>query len=246
MANVPYSFCQKLEVAIPILRRVGFDGIELLLRSANDVDPLELERLASKHELEVSAIGTGLATLDGLYLGSQDESTRRKAVGRVKGFCKLAERFGCPVVIGSIKGGVSPPPSLFSLARSLKELGEAKLAVEPLNRYESAIVNTASQALEFARDNDLPSLTVLLDTFHMNIEEKSIEEAVRKAGGRLAHVHVADSNRMAPGDGHIDFRGFFQALRDIGYDGYLSAEILQEPAPEVALQRTIDFLGSVR
>jgi len=245
VASVPYSFCQKLEIAVPTLRRIGFDGIELLLRSADDVEPLELGRLVSKYELEVSAVGTGLATLDGLYLGSQDESTRRKAVERVKGFCKLGERLDCGVVIGSIKGGVSPQPSLPSFARSMKELGEARLIVEPLNRYESAILNTAYQTLEFARNNDLQRLGILLDTFHMNIEEKSIEEVVRNVGKRLVHVHIADSNRRAPGDGHIDFRGFFHALKDIEYGGYVSAETLQEPTSEVALRRTMDFLKAL-
>jgi len=245
VASVPYSFCQKLEIAIPTLRRIGFNGIELLLRNAGDIEALELERLVSKYELEVSAVGTGLATLDGLYLGSQDESTRRRAVERVKGFCKLAERLDCGVVIGSIKGGVSPPPSLSSFARSMKELGEARLIVEPLNRYESAILNTAHQTLEFAHGNDLKWLGILLDTFHMNIEERSMEEPVRNVGKRLVHVHIADSNRMAPGEGHVDFRGFFCALKDIEYDGYVSAEILQEPAPEVALRKTIDFLRTI-
>lgn len=245
VASVPFSFCQKLEVAVPTLRRIGFGGIELLLRSADDIELLELERLMSKYELKVSAVGTGLATLDGLYLGSQDESMRLMAVERVKGFCKLAERLDCGVVIGSIKGGVSPRPSLSSFARSMKELGEARLIIEPLNRYESAILNTAYQTLEFAHDNDLQGLGILLDTFHMNIEERSMEEAARNVGNRLAHVHVADSNRMAPGYGHIDFRGFFQALRDIEYDGYVSAEILQEPTPEVALRKSMDFLKTI-
>ena len=242
MTQVPFSFCGRLEEAVRILRALGYNGVELLLRKPEDIDVAELERLLAKHEMELSAIGTGLATTDGLYLGSREERTRRKAVKRVLDFSKMAERFDCGVILGSIKGGVVPAPSPESLAKSMMELREARLIIEPLNRYESAFINKASQALDLIRGQNLERSLVLLDTFHMNIEEKSMADAIRSVGERLGHFHIADSNRRPPGDGHIPFAGIFRALKGIHYDGYLSAEILQEPSSEVALRKTIDFV----
>jgi sugar phosphate isomerase/epimerase len=245
VGEVPFSFCQRLDVALPTLRSLGCDGVELLLGRAEDVDPTDLDRLLAKHEMELSAIGTGLATTDGLYLGSREERTRQEAVKRVLEISKIAERFDCGVIVGSIKGGVVPAPSLECLYKSMMELREVRLIIEPLNRYESAIVNKASQAVELIRSQNLERALVLLDTFHMNIEEKSMADAIMSVGERLGYFHIADSNRRAPGDGHIPFSEVFRALKEIYYDGYVSAEILQEPNSEVALRKTVEFVRAV-
>jgi sugar phosphate isomerase/epimerase len=245
VAEVPFSFCRRLDVALPTLRSLGCDGVELLLGRAEDVDPTDLDRLLAKHEMELSAIGTGLATTDGLYLGSREERTRQEAVKRVLEISKIAERFDCGVIVGSIKGGVVPAPSLECLYKSMMELREVRLIIEPLNRYESAIVNKASQAVELIRSQNLERALVLLDTFHMNIEEKSMADAIMSVGERLGYFHIADSNRRAPGDGHIPFSEVFRALKEIYYDGYVSAEILQEPNSEVALRKTVEFVRAV-
>jgi len=245
VAEVPFSFCQKLDVALPTLKALGYDGVELLLRRPEDIVPEELERLLAKHEIELSAIGTGLATTDGLYLGSREERTRQKAVERVLGFSRVAERFDCGLIVGSIKGAVVPAPSLQSLARSMNELRGVRLSIEPLNRYESAIVNKASQALELIKETKSVKSLILLDTFHMNIEETSIADTIVSVGKKLGYFHIADSNRRAPGDGHIAFSEVFRALKTIRYDGYVSAEILQEPNSEDALRRTIKLVRAM-
>jgi len=245
VAEVPFSFCQKLDMALPTLKALGYDGVELLLRKPEDIAPEELERLLAKHEIELSAMGTGLATMDGLYLGSREERTRRKAVECILGFSRVAERFDCSLIVGSIKGAVVPTPSLESLARSMGELRGVRLSIEPLNRYESAIVNKASEALELIKETKSDKALILLDTFHMNIEETSIADTVVSVGKKLGYFHVADSNRRAPGYGHIPFSEVFKALKTIHYDGYVSAEILQEPSSEAALRRTIEFVHAV-
>jgi len=245
VAEVPFSFCQKLDVALPTLKALGYDGVELLLKRPEDIVPEELERLLNRHEIELSAIGTGLATTDGLYLGSHEERTRQKAVGRVLDFSKMAEHFDCSLIVGSIKGGVVPLPSLESLTKSMDELREVRLTIEPLNRYESAIVNKASQALELIKKKNLDKSLILLDTFHMNIEEISIADTILNVGKKLGYFHIADSNRRAPGDGHIQFSEVFRALKTVHYDGYVSAEIVQEPNSENALRKTIEFVRAM-
>lgn len=93
------------------------------------------------------------------------------------------------------------------------------VAMEPVKRFESHFLNTAQQALELIDIVGMPNLKVHLDTFHMNIEEASMTDAILACGDKLAHMHVVDSNRGAPGMGHIDWIGIFKALKQIGYDG---------------------------
>ncbi len=106
-----------------------------------------------------------------------------------------------------------------------------RLALEPLNRYEADLVNTAEQGLEFVEEVGHPALGLLLDTYHVNIEEASWEAPFRSLmeAGRLWHVHLGDNNRLPPGRGMIDFCALLRLLRSVGYDGALSAELLAMP-----------------
>jgi len=242
VAKVPFSYCGRLHRVIPVLSSMGYKGVEPLLSRPDDLDVPSLERLLSKYEMEVPAIGTGLAATEGLSLSAQDEKIRIKAVGRILAFSKLAERFDSWVVLGSVRGGLSQPSRLTSLEKSAKELAQTKSLIEPLNRYEGSYINTASEAVLFIEKNDLKRFGILLDAFHMNIEEKSPAGAIRTAGGKLAHFHIADSNREVPGEGHIDFNSISKALKEVGYVGYLSAEILHKSDPVSALRRTHEFV----
>lgn len=240
--KVPFSFYGSIKHTLPTLRRLGYDGVELLLRRSDDVEVREIERILSKYELEISAVGTGLATLDRLTLSSPEEVVRSKAVRRVLDISRFAQRFECPVILGSILAGVSMKHTPKSLRKSLTELRDIYAVIEPLNRYESAFINKASEALSLIEDLNLDHFGILLDTFHMNIEEKELSDAVRKASSKLRHFHVADSNRLAPGEGHIGFDGVFHALREVGYRGFVSVEVLQSPSSEDALKKAIVFI----
>ncbi len=245
VAGVRISYCGRLERTVPALHKMGYDGIEILLRRAEEIEVRSLRGLLSRYDMKVSAIGTGLAIRDGLTLSSRDERIRLKAVSRVLEFSKLAENLDCCVILGSIKGGVFPEPSLGSLEKSSRQLRDVRAVIEPLNRYESAIVNTASEAVNLIRKLDLERFGVLLDTFHMNIEEKHPAGTIEKVGKMLEHFHIADSNRRAPGDGHIQFEGIFEELKKIRYNGFISAEILQEPTSAAALQKTMRFVRAM-
>src|SRR6185295_6777824 len=114
------------------------------------------------------------------------------------------------------------------------------LLIEPLNRYETNLLNTVQQGLEFLSTLKSDNVRLLLDVFHMNIEEQNIPQVIRLAGPAVGHVHFADSNRRAVGFGHIEYPHILQALRDINYAGYLSAEILPWPNSEAAAAQTIE------
>jgi len=118
-----------------------------------------------------------------------------------------------------------------------------ELVVEPINRYETNFLNTVAEALAFLDEVAAPNVGLLFDTFHANIEEPSLAASLRAASPRLRHVHVADSNRWAPGSGHLDFAAIIATLRALGYDGWLSAEILPLPGnAEQAAAQTIAHL----
>jgi sugar phosphate isomerase/epimerase len=130
---------------------------------------------------------------------------------------------------------------LVAVLRQGAELAESRgvrLAVEPLNRYESDVVSNTRDGLALIGEVNHPALGLLLDTYHMNIEEPDIGDSIRAAGTRLWHVHLGDSNRLPPGGGHFDFGLAVDTLRQISYTGYLSAELFAQPDPDTAARLT--------
>lgn len=127
---------------------------------------------------------------------------------------------------------------LGSLSAYAEDRG-AVLCVEPLNRFETSFINLASQMVEVVDRVDSPACKILLDTFHMNIEEKSLGDAIWLAGPRLAHVHTCENDRGAPGTGHVPWEEVAQALRDIGYDGPLVIESFTNQIETIARAASI-------
>ena len=239
------AFKGDLEQNLAHIAALGYHGVELAIRDPALVDQEHL--LASLHRfgLELPAIGTGQAWgEEGLSFTDPDPAVRRAAVARLKSHLPLAARAGAFVIIGLVRGtlapSVSPGQAADWMVQALQELAAAaaplgvRFAIEPLNRYETALINTTAQALDLLHRVGAPNLGLLLDTFHMNIEELSIEDSIRLAGDRLLHFHVADSNRRHPGAGHLDFPAILRALTDLGYAGYLSGEFLPLPDPAAA------------
>ena len=146
---------------------------------------------------------------------------------------------------GKSGGDITREQSLTWLAEALQAT-DARSAdsgvhfiYEPLNRYETNQFNHLAAAAEFLDEQGLNHTVLLADLFHMNIEEADMGQAIRDAGSRVGHVHFADSNRRAVGFGHTEMPSIISALSDIGYRGYLSAEIFPLPSPEAAAEQTI-------
>ena len=234
---------------------LGLGGIEVHLRDPNLVRAEELIHLAREHELTICALGTGQAYgTDGLSFTDPDSSVRRAAVERIKSHIILAAELRCCVILGLIRGRLgSEAPAwarewMMNGFRACLEEAErhgVDLAIEPLNRYETDLINTVEEALLVLEELGSARAGLLLDTFHMNIEEPSLPAAIRRAGKRIKHVHVADSNRWAPGFGHLDFGEVYRELMAVGYGGFLSAAVLPYPDPDAAGQmvvRTLTFV----
>ena len=120
-----------------------------------------------------------------------------------------------------------------------------RLALEPINRYETTLINNAAQGLELIERVGADNFGLLLDTFHMNIEEPDIEASIRQCGAHIFHFHVADSNRWYPGAGHLDFKSILKMLFDTGYPGWVSGEFLPKPDAESAAREGIAFLRRI-
>ncbi|MGE5551848.1 MAG: 5-keto-L-gluconate epimerase [Bacteroidota bacterium] len=235
---------------------LGFRGVEVAIRDPKMVSAGELLHLAEEYQLKICALGTGQAYgTDGLSFTHPDQSVRRKALDRIKDHLALAAELDALVIIGLIRGKRPPEEPVLAIEgrmlEGLKACADeavrqgADLVIEPINRYETNLLNTVGEALKILDELAVPRVGVLLDTFHMNIEERSITESIRKAGSRIKHVHVADSNRWAPGFGHLDFGAILAELRAVGYDGFLSAEILPYPDPDSAARKMVETLADL-
>jgi sugar phosphate isomerase/epimerase len=232
---------------------MGYDGLELLIRDIYAVDKSMVNNTLARYGLEVAGLVTGaLQGLDNLALISPDEEAAKHAMEQLKGFIKFAGEHCATVDIGRLRGrmDVMPNPTqvkeeLVDLLREAADYAArcgARITLEPLNRYEDDLINNVQDGLEWIEEVGHPRIGLLADTFHMNIEDASIENSIRDAAPRLWHVHVGDSNRLPAGKGHFDFRALVQTLREIEYDGFLSAEHLPYPDPDVAALQTIGYL----
>ncbi len=243
---------ESLDEALRILHNIGFDGAEISI--LDPPDPAELRKIVDSYGLEVPALSTGLNYIHyGLSLTSPDPMKREKAVERLIEIGRLGEALGgAGVIIGLMRGrlrdGIERGEAYRLLVENTRRVAEGcarhgvDVFFEPLNRYETEIINTVAEGLQFLEDVGAENLYLLLDTFHMNIEEPVIEDSIRAAGGRIGHFHVADSNRLAPGMGHLDFASILHALWDTGYRRYLSAEIIVKPDLEAAARTTYNTL----
>ena len=120
-----------------------------------------------------------------------------------------------------------------------------KYALEPLNRYETDLIHTVADGLDLIERVGVDNFGLLLDTFHMNIEEPSIEESIRTCGDRIFHFHVADSNRWPPGAGHLDFGSILETLFGTGYQGWVSGEFMPVPDADTGAQQAIGYLNAL-
>ncbi|MBN1456423.1 MAG: sugar phosphate isomerase/epimerase [Sedimentisphaerales bacterium] len=231
---------------------LGYDGIELALKNASEIDPLVLKKLLVEHNMEVSCISTGQVFADLGLMFTDPEPERRRDVRKVfTDIIDLAENFGQMVNIGRVRGriGNNDPrqtEELFiDMASELCDYAAKKnvvLLLEPVNRYEIDFINSVQDAAELALKVNKPNFKLMPDVFHMNIEDKTIGGELARHIKHIGYVHLADSNRLAPGQGHTDFDDIFKNLSGAGYKGWVSVEILPKPAPDVAAKQALCFL----
>jgi sugar phosphate isomerase/epimerase len=246
----PFVFWDDLEAGFEHAAKLGFEAVEVFPPSAEALDARRIRHLLEKHNLKLAAVGTGAGwLLRKLRLSDPDPMVRGQARQFAAAVIDFAGAFGAPAIVGSMQGrtqeGVTRDQALAWLAEGLEQLGPrahahgVPLFFEPLNRYETNLVNSVADGLSLLRPLRTRNVKLLCDLFHMNIEEASITDSLCAAGPVIGHVHLADSNRLAAGFGHTDFEPIAQTLRDIGYQGYLSAEVLPWPDSVSAARQTM-------
>ncbi len=255
------AFKGDLQANVAKIAGWGYDGVELAIRDPRLVDGDELLRVVSAHGLAVPAIGTGQAWgEEGLSFTDPDPDVRAAAIERTQAHIPFAAQTSAAcgepgrtaIIIGLLRGivrpGVEQAQAMDWLVEALQQCCAAagphgvRLALEPICRYETTLINNAAQGLELIERVGADNMGLLLDTFHMNIEEPVIEDSIRACGERIFHFHVADSNRWYPGAGHLDFKSILQALADTGYQGFVSGEFMPLPDADTAAERSSAYL----
>jgi len=251
----PFVFWDDLELACQKASELGFDAIELFAPGPDAVSQETLRGLLEKYQLSLAAVGTGAGwVIRKLNLTAGDATQRQGAIDFIRSMIDFGAPFGAPAIIGSMQGrwggDLDQQSALGLLSEALNVLGPhagqlgVPLIYEPLNRYETNLVTRIVDGVALMESLDNCHVRLLCDLFHMNIEEADLAEALRAGGQWVGHVHYVDSNRQAAGFGHMDFGPIVQALRDINYSGYLSAEALPLPDSDAAAQQTINAIKS--
>jgi sugar phosphate isomerase/epimerase len=250
-ANGPFVFRDPLPLSFAIAAALGFDAVELFLPDADFVTVEEVTSLAQENGLMIAAVGTGAGMLrHGLTITDACAEKREAAMDFVCSMIDFGGRLNAPAILGSMQGRDTHQQAREHLAANLRRCGEraaqydVPFLYEPLNRYETNLFNRQGEAAAFIEEHGLENVLLLADLFHMNIEESDLPAAIRAAGRHIGHIHYADSNRQAMGFGHTDAGPVIEALRNIGYSGFLSAEILPLPDPKSAARQTITSIRS--
>lgn len=228
------EFDERSFAILPSIRQHGFDGFEIPVFEPAKIQSEPVRRALAANNLQCTVCAILPAGLNPI---SENEAVRHRTRQHLLDCINVAADLGSSLIAGPV---YAPVGYLCGRRRSDQEwwwaiecfrsLGEAlkennvKLAIEPLNRFETYFLNTAEDATRLCNEIDHPNIGVLLDTFHTNIEEKDVAAAFQKTGQHLMHIHACENDRGIPGTGHVDFSGIADALRALHYDGWITVE----------------------
>lgn len=240
------------------MKQSGLDGAELCISSYSDMDLGKVKAELDERGLGCSTLSTGQARgLEGLSLIGVPADVTKKTQERFMQHIDAAKILGSKVTVGLMRGLGSAD----TMGRDLKNLSEAMkplisyadqkgvtLCLEAINRYETALLNSAEATVDFIVNGlgNPDCVGILWDLFHANIEDIGFKRSIDIMGNKLKHVHLADSNRMFPGYGHTDFAGVLKAVKDSGFSDYCSFECLNRPSVEVILRDTGKWVQGMR
>lgn len=249
-----------LATAFQKLAALGYDGVELMTKDPSRLDGAQLKQLFAQNHLEFVGFCTGhVFGEDQLGLVSPDAATSRNAMARLKSFVDFTAALnpsphlgrGTLINIGRSRGlGISNDPvtTLARMEDAFRELADYAAphgigwVLEPINVHQAPYIHTTQEGIAMVSRVNRPNFNLMLDVYHMNIEDTDMYESFREAKDVCKFVHFADNNRRSPGSAHLDFGKFVDVLNEIGYDGFVSLEILPLPDPDAAAQSSIQHL----
>jgi sugar phosphate isomerase/epimerase len=251
-----------LEETFEFIGRTGYDAVEIapftIAKSVIDISAqkrAEIKSLAARNHIAISGIHWVLVQTEGLHLTHPDASVRQKT-GRY--FCELvefcADLGGKIIVVGSPKQRNLEPgiafeqgwewaTAVFRDAVMRAEQRGVTICFEPLAPSETNFINTAEQAIEFVQQLHTPHFKIILDVKAMSSEAKPIPQIIRESWPNFAYFHANDKNLKGPGFGEVDFKPIAGALREVGYDGYVSVEVFNfEEGPKIIASKSLENL----
>jgi len=271
MGTVKFAICNeifqnwKIEDTFTFAAQTGYDAVEIapftLANSVTDLSAQERQRLkdaAAKAGIGISGIHWVLVKPEGLYINHRDAEVRRRTgayFSDLVDFC--ADIGGRFMVVGSprqrnVMPGVSREQAREWAAETFRgplkraEDRHVVICLEPLSPAETNFINTAAEAVDFAGQFSSPCFQILLDVKAMCSESKPIPQIIRESWPHFAYFHANDRNLKGPGFGDVDFQPIATALREVGYQGYVSVEVFKfEEGPEVIARRSLSYLESV-
>jgi len=232
----------------------GADGVELMPLDMTRLNPQEISATLARHRLEACAVGTALfAILGGMTLLDPDAERAARAKDRLFRAIEFASASGAPLLtIGGFRGrfsalgaeGRSRFIDLLLRAGDFAALNRVRIVLEPINRYQSDGITSAEEGMQFLAELGHNSVGLLIDTCHMTMVESSWTEPFRQvmAAGKLWHVHLAENNRLSPGNGLVDFPAILGTLREIGYSKHLTIEVFAKPDPDTAARQGLRYM----
>lgn len=254
-APVLAPYCGDLPAAFKKLVKLGYDGVEFMTKNPSKLNGATIRRWLDEHHLELCQICTGhVWGEDKLGLVNTDATLNRDAMKRMKEIVDFAAAYfkaGVPVNIGRSRGQGDPgqpEKSLAAYETAFRELADyalpkkVRLTLEPITATLIKFVLTTQDGVEMCRRVDRPNFGLMLDVYHMNIEDVDIYQSFRDAKDYCWLVHVCDNNRKWPGSAHLDFSRIIATLNEIGYDGFVSTEMLPWPDPDTSARAAIEHL----
>lgn len=234
------------------IKGMGFDIIEVAVEQQELIDWVRLKELIKETGLQATVSGAFGAERD---ISSEDPRIRAQGLKYITDCIKIAEHLGSPIFGGPVYSAVGKTRFITEeqkkrerswCVENLVKIGEVAadygvvVGVEPLNRFETDMINTADQAISLVSEIGSPNVKIQLDTFHCNIEEKNIPDTIRKLGkDLLCHIQANESDRGTPGTGNLDWIGIKEALTEIGYEKAIVIETFGEVSEEIARAASI-------
>jgi D-psicose/D-tagatose/L-ribulose 3-epimerase len=230
----------------PLFKQWGFDSVELAIEDPDDFDAAYVKRELASNGLLCGSVCAAMG--EGRDLRGS-EAEQQTALSYLMKLMDQMLELDCPLLAGPLYSSVGRADAVEAneysqqwntVVHHLRRLAEyaqvngLKLAIEPLNRFETDFINTCTQGLAMIKDVNHSSLGLHLDTFHMNIEEKDLAESIRQAGPSLFHLHACGSDRGTPGGDHTDWNSISQALTQIGYTGDIVIESFTKEVKVIA------------
>jgi len=251
-----FGSMQAFGQALRRIREIGFEGVELSLPHPLGFDVEDLAAQAAEAQLAICSFLSGWFYFNqGLCLCSPAAEVRARAEAALLDRLDLAARFGAVLVVGQMQGFLQDEPDVEAahgrIADALRRVSRAAeargvtIVMEPVNHLQAGFNNTVADVLAMVRRVGSPALKPMVDTFHMNVEEKSITEPIYRVGAELRHVHLCETNGSVFGSGHLHFPAVCRALADVGYAGYVSCKIYRGATWEEGASTAMEVLKSI-